>query len=78
MWTEAGSEFGSEKGNAFLVVRAIYGMKASREYWTAKLADTLDSMGYRLSQQWKLIELRNIRLVLNMKNQDSHLWIKSK
>ena len=46
MWTEAGSEFGSEKGYVFIIVRALCGLKSSGIAWRAKLAETLNSMGY--------------------------------
>ena len=50
MWTEAGSEFGSEKGYIFLIVRAIYGLKPSGAAWRANIADTLNYMGYRSNE----------------------------
>ena len=50
MWTEAGSEFGSEKGYIFLIVRALYGSKSSGAYWRDKLAETLNSIGYSSTQ----------------------------
>ena len=45
MWTEAGSEFWSDKGYILLFVRALYGLKSSGEDWKVKLAETLNSMG---------------------------------
>ena len=50
MWTEAGSEFGSEKGYVFQVVRALYGMKSSGAAWITNLVETLNSMGYRSTE----------------------------
>ena len=47
LWTIAGSEFGSEKGSIMLIVRALYGLKSSGAAWRAKLAETLDSLGYK-------------------------------
>ena len=47
LWTKAGSELGGEKGYAFLIVRAIYGLESSGEAWRSKLAETLNSMSYR-------------------------------
>ena len=50
LWTEEGSEFGSEKGYVFLIVRALYGLKSSGADWISKLAETLNSMGYRSTE----------------------------
>ena len=50
LWTESGSEFGSEKGYVFLIVRYIYGPKSSGAAWRYKLAETLSSMGYRSNE----------------------------
>ena len=49
LWNEAGSEFGSDKGYVFLIVRVIYGLKSSGTVWRSRLAETLNSMGYRSS-----------------------------
>ncbi len=50
LWTIAGAEFGSEKGAVMLIVRALYGLKSSGAAWRAKLAETLDTMGYTPTQ----------------------------
>jgi hypothetical protein len=47
IWTVAGSEFGSDSGCVFLVVRALYGLKSSGAAWRAMLAQSLSDMGYQ-------------------------------
>ena len=46
LWTLAGAEFGSEKGSVMIIDRALYGLKSSGAAWRAKLAETLDQIGY--------------------------------
>ena len=50
LWTKAGSEFGSEKGYDFLIVRALYELKSSGAACIEKIAETLNSMGYRSTE----------------------------
>ena len=50
LWTKAGSEFGSEKGYASLLVRSLYGPKSSGSACISKLAVTLNSMGYKSNE----------------------------
>ena len=50
LWNKAGSEFGSEKGYVFLIVRALYGLMSSWADCIANLAETLNSMGYRSTE----------------------------
>jgi hypothetical protein len=47
LWTIAGSEFGSDSGSVMIIVCALYGLKSSGAAWRAKLAETLDVMGYK-------------------------------
>ena len=47
LWTIAGPEFGSDSGSVMIIVRALYGLKSSGAAWRAKLAETLDAMGYK-------------------------------
>ena len=44
-FTEAGKEFGNEKGMAMIISRAICGLKSSGAAWRAKLAETLMLLG---------------------------------
>ena len=43
--TEAGTEFGIEKGMVMIIERSLYGLKSSGASWEAKLAHTLMSLG---------------------------------
>ena len=47
IWTIGGPEFGSEAGTAFLVKKALYGLKSAGAAFRSLLADTLMDMGYR-------------------------------
>ena len=47
IWTRGGAEFGSEAGQAFLVVQALYGLKSSGAAFRSFLATKLDSMGFK-------------------------------
>ena len=38
LWTEAGTEFGNEKGMVMIIAIAIYGLKSSGAEWRSKLA----------------------------------------
>lgn len=49
-WTRGGSEFGAQKGEVFLIERALYGLKSSGAAFRAFLAQTLDKMGFQPSQ----------------------------
>ena len=42
-WTEAGTEFGTEKGMLKTIARALYGIKSSDAAWRSKVAETLMS-----------------------------------
>ena len=46
LWTIAGPEFGSKKGSVMIIARALYGLKSSGAAWRAKLAETLQTLGY--------------------------------
>ena len=50
LWNEAGSEFGSDKGYVFLIIRALCGLKLSGASCTSNLAETLNSMVYRSNE----------------------------
>jgi len=46
IWTQAGKEFGSNKGCVMIIVRALYGLKTSGAAWRATFAQKLMEMGY--------------------------------
>jgi len=46
----AGPEFGSENGSVMIMARTLYGLKSSRVAWRATLAETMNALGYRLTQ----------------------------
>ena len=48
-WTIAGKEFGNEEGKAFIIVRALYGLKSSGAAFRSHLAQCLDEVGFRPS-----------------------------
>lgn len=50
IWTIAGPEFGSERGQIMLVTRALYGLKSSGAAFRAFLAETLYDIGYKPSR----------------------------
>ena len=50
LWTESGTEFGTENGMVLIIARAIYGLKSSGATRRAKLAETLMSLGYKSSE----------------------------
>ena len=50
IWTVAGTEFGSEKGKAMLVFRALYGLKSSGAAWRQMLSQTQRDLGYASSK----------------------------
>ena len=45
-WMVAGSEFGSEEGKTFLVVKALYGLKSASFSFRSYMAEKLASMGF--------------------------------
>jgi hypothetical protein len=45
-WTVAGPEFGSESGEKFIIVRALYGLKSSGAAFRSFLAEMLRDIGY--------------------------------
>jgi len=45
-WMIAGSEFGSEEGKTFLVVKALYGLKSASFSFRSYMAEKLASMGF--------------------------------
>ena len=50
LWTEAGTEFGTEKGMVMIIARVIYVLKSSGSAWRAKLVETLISLGKKSSK----------------------------
>ena len=46
LWIEAGPEFGDEKGNVFLIKRALYGLRLSGAAWRKMLMDVMLDLGY--------------------------------
>lgn len=49
VWMIAGPEFGSDEGKAFLITKALYGLRSSGAAFRAYFAQTLDSLGFRPS-----------------------------
>ena len=49
VWIQAGPEFGDDEGKAFLVIRALYGMKSASASFRAFMAEKLDTLGFRAS-----------------------------
>ena len=47
LWTEAGTEFGNEKGMVMIISRALYVLEISGAAWRAKIAETLMSLRYK-------------------------------
>ena len=62
LWTEAGSEFGSEKGYVLLIGRDIYGMKSSWAYWRANLAYKLNPMGHRSTESESDVRINRAKI----------------
>ena len=50
LWTEAGTEFGTERVMVIIIARAIYVLKSSGAAWRGKLEETLMSLGYKSSE----------------------------
>ena len=48
-WLRAGPEFGAEKGKAFIVKRALYGLKSASAAFRSFMAKRLDEIGFRSS-----------------------------
>ena len=48
-WLRAGPEFGPEQGKAFIVVRALYGLKSASAAFRAFMARKLDEIGFQSS-----------------------------
>lgn len=48
-WLRAGSEFGPEQGEVFIVVRALYGLKSASAAFRAFMARKLDEIGFNSS-----------------------------
>lgn len=48
-WCTGGPEFGSNEGQPFIIVRALYGLKSAGASFRSFLADKLDSMGFHSS-----------------------------
>ena len=48
-WIRAGPEFGDEQGKAFIVVRALYGLKSASAAFRAFMAKQLDEIGFKSS-----------------------------
>ena len=45
LWTETGTEFGSEKWAVIIIARSLYGLKNFGGVWRTKLAETLKPHG---------------------------------
>ena len=45
LWTEAGTEFGTEKVMLMIIPRALYGINSSGTTQTKKLSETLKLLG---------------------------------
>ena len=46
IWTYAGPEFGSERGQPMIIKKALYGLKSSGAAFRAHLAETLHDIGF--------------------------------
>ena len=51
LWTEAGTEFDTEKGMVTTIERASYGLKRSGAAWRGKLVETLMLLRYKSSEE---------------------------
>ena len=51
LWTETGTEFGTEKGVVMIIARVLYGIKSSGAAWREKPAENLMSLGYKSSEE---------------------------
>ena len=47
LWTESGTDFGTEKGMVMIIARALYGLTSSGAAWRGKLAETYILLGYK-------------------------------
>ena len=47
IWTYAGPEFGSERGQPMIIKKALYGLKSSGAAFRAHLAETLHDIGFK-------------------------------
>ena len=47
IWTYAGPEFGSERGQPMIIRKALYGLKSSGTAFRAHLAETLHDIGFK-------------------------------
>ena len=52
IWTESGTQFVTEKGMVMIIARALYGIKISGDTWGAKLAESVMSLGYKSSEAY--------------------------
>ena len=46
LWTEAGPEFGSDKGAVMVLKKAVYGLKFAGASWHSTLAQSISDMGF--------------------------------
>lgn len=46
IWTLAGSEFGTEKGQVMIIDKALYGLKTSGASWRAMLSETMKDLQF--------------------------------
>ena len=46
LWTEAGPEFGSDKGSVMILKKAVYGLQSAGSSWHHTLAKTLEEIGF--------------------------------
>ena len=49
IWTESGTDFGTEKLMIMIIERVLYGLKSYGATWRAKLEETLMYLGYKSS-----------------------------
>ena len=49
VWFRAGLEWGQHEGKPVLIVRALYALKSSGQAWRTHFAQTLGSLGFKLS-----------------------------
>ena len=50
IWTYAGPEFGSARGQPMIIRKALYGLKSSGAAFRAHVAETLHDIGFKLTK----------------------------
>ena len=58
IWTYAGPEFGSERGQPMIIRKALYGLKSSGAAFRAHLAEKLHDIGFKLTKAYPNVWIR--------------------